>query len=511
MREVGPGVRGGHGAGFLVASIAPRRAGLVVFGARVVSIFTGLLFIVMVTHALTTSEFGLLEVVADLLAFSAYPLTVTYFWSARETARGEVVGKTAALGALILTIAGLAIFAVLAFARQSALTTALGLFLVALSLVPTYYFYLTTNSLLSVHNPQAVGYVLLFGEISKLAIAAPLLLVYRVGLPGALAALAGSNIVLGAVGLYFVRATLGGAVSLTKLKGWLRDSWLPALNQGPNLIGIGDTFVAFLIAGPILVGYYQAAFAIALVIGYSNYLSFALYPLLLRGASDRMVGLLFDFMMLFGIPMAVGAAVLSPQVLFLLSRKYMVAALPLAILAFSVLVGAADTLLDRVLTGKESADLAVEGRFAKLLRSNIFFDAIANLGYSGSYVASVTVIVAWGVRTSTPLLTIATYWAASQLVLTVLFLLVKVWRLGLGIFSGTLRPMVYYSACAAAMGAGVYFLAPLLVSTDMVGVYYGLRLLVLIAVGGVIYFGLLAAVDKRSRERFASLRSVLTP
>jgi hypothetical protein len=332
-----------------------------------------------------------------------------------------------------------------------------------------------------------------------------------VGLPGALAALAGSNIVLGAVGLYFVRATLGGAVSLTKLKGWLRDSWLPALNQGPNLIGIGDTFVAFLIAGPILVGYYQAAFAIALVIGYSNYLSFALYPLLLRGASDRMVGLLFDFMMLFGIPMAVGAAVLSPQVLFLLSRKYMVAALPLAILAFSVLVGAADTLLDRVLTGKESADLAVEGRFAKLLRSNIFFDAIANLGYSGSYVASVTVIVAWGVRTSTPLLTIATYWAASQLVLTVLFLLVKVWRLGLGIFSGTLRPMVYYSACAAAMGAGVYFLAPLLVSTDMVGVYYGLRLLVLIAVGGVIYFGLLAAVDKRSRERFASLRSVLTP
>ncbi|MDG6941285.1 MAG: hypothetical protein JRN65_04800, partial [Nitrososphaerota archaeon] len=117
-----------------MASIAPRRAGLVVFGARVVSIFTGLLFIVMVTHALTTSEFGLLEVVADLLVFSAYPLTVTNFWSARETARGEVVGKTAALGALILTIAGLAIFAVLAFARQSALTTALGLFLVALSL-----------------------------------------------------------------------------------------------------------------------------------------------------------------------------------------------------------------------------------------------------------------------------------------------------------------------------------------------------------------------------------------
>ncbi|MDG6911065.1 MAG: hypothetical protein JRN18_01795 [Nitrososphaerota archaeon] len=491
--------------------IAPRRAGLVVFGARVVSIFTGLLFIVMVTHALTTSGFGLLEVVADLLVFSAYPLTLTNFWSARETARGEIVGKTAALGALILNVAGLAIFAVLAFARQSALTTTLGLFLVAVSLVPTYYFYLTSNSLLSVYNPQAVGYVLLVGEISKLAIAAPLLLIYEAGLPGAFAALAGSNIVLGVVGLYFVRGTLGGAVSIAKLKAWLRDSWLPALNQGPNLIDVADTFVAFLIAGPILVGYYQAAFAIALVIGYSNYLSFALYPLLLRGASDKMVGLLFDFMMLFGIPMAVGAAVLSPQLLFLLSRRYTVAALPLAVLAFSVLAGAADTLLDRVLTGKESADLAVEGRFQKLLRSNIFFDAVANLGYSGSYVASVAVIVDWGVRTSTPLLTIATYWAVSQLILTVIFLLVKVWRLGLGIFSGTLRPIAYYTLCAAGMGAGVYFLAPLLVNTDMATPYYGLRLLVLIAAGGAIYFGLLTALDKRSRERFASLRGVLTP
>ena len=99
----------------------------------------------------------------------------------------------------------------------------------------------------------------------------------------------------------------------------------------------------------------------------------------------------------------------------------------------------------------------------------------------------------------------------SQLVLTVLFLLVKVRRLGLGIFSGTLRPMVYYSACAVAMGAGVYFLAPLLLSTSMVAMYYGLRLLVLMGAGGAIYFGLLAVVDKRSRERFASLRSVLTP
>lgn len=494
-----------------MAPIAPRRAGLVVFGARIVSIVTGLLFIVMVTHALSTSDFGLLEVVADLVAFSAYPLTVVSFWSARDTARGDAIGKTAMLSAVLLTLLGLAIFVVLALLRESAVTMTAGLFLVAVSLVPTNYFYLATNSLLSVHDPQATGYVLLVGELTKLIIAFPLLFVFRTGLPGALLAIGGSNVALGVFGLYFVRATLPGPLALPRLRSWLRDSWLPALNQAPNLIGIADTFVAFLIAGPALVGYYQAAYAVALVVGYSNYLSYALYPVLLKGAGDKMVGYLFDFMMLFAVPFAVGAAVLSPQLLTLLRRSYVVSAVPLSILAFAVLAQAVDTLLDRALTGRESSDLAVEDRFGKLLRSNIFFDAVANLGYSGLYVASVALIVFWGTATSMPVLTIATYWALSQLILSVAFLVVKLWKLGTAMFRGTARPLAMYVVCSLAMGAGVYLLSPHLLDPTLPAVYYGLRLAIVVAVGGAIYFGLLAALDKRSRERFSKLWALVSP
>jgi O-antigen/teichoic acid export membrane protein len=494
-----------------VAAIAPRRAGFVVFSARIISIFTGLLFITMTTHALTTSQFGLLEVVADLIAFSAYPLTVVNFWSARDMARGEPVGRTAFLSALILLVLGSAIFVLFAILRQSPITMSLALFLISLSLVPASFFYQESNSLLSVYNPQATGYVLLFGELSKLAIAFPLLVVFRVGISGALTALAGSNVVLGASGMYFVRDTLSGSISVGRLKSWLRDAWLPALNQAPNLIGIADTFVAFLISGPILVGYYQAAFSVALIVGYSGSLSYALYPLLLKGAGDKTIGVLFDFMMLFGIPMAIGAAVLSPQLLFLLSKRYVSMAIPLAILAFSALAGAVGTLVDRSLMGKESSDLAVEDRFKKLLKSNIFFDAVANLGYSTLYVASVALIVALGAGASMSVQVLSEYWALSQLILTFVFLLVKVRRLGFGVFRGTLTPLGLYVACALVMGAVVYILAPLLLSTSLPTVYYGLRLASVVGFGAVVYFAVLTAVDVRSRERFARMWSAFSP
>lgn len=465
----------------------------------------------MVTHTLSTSQFGLLEIVADLVAFSTYPLIVVNFWSARETARGQVVGKTAVLSSALLMVLGLIIFILLAVLRRSPITTTLAVFLVALSLVPANFFYATVNSLLSVHNPEATGYILLAGELSKLALAYPLLFVFRVGLPGAIGALAGSNLVLGVFGLYFVRGTLADTMSLAKLKSWLKDGWLPALNQAPNLIGIADTFVAFLITGPMLVGYYQAAFSIALIVGYSNYLSYALYPLLLKGAGEKMIGTLFDFMMLFGVPMAVGATVLSHQFLSLLSRNYVTAAVPLGILAFSVLAGAVDTLVDQSLTGKESSDLAREDRFRMLLRSNIFFDAIANLGYATTYVGSVAVIVTWGLAASIPTQTVLTYWATSQLLLTVAFALIKIRRLGFGAFRGTIRPLGAYVISALVMGAAVIVVSPIMLITTVAPVYFGLRLAVVVGLGALIYFGALAAIDRKSRDWLRRIWGMFLP
>ena len=57
----------------MAKQISVRRTGFVVFAFRIVSIFTGLIFLLMMTRTLSTSQFGLWEVGVDLVTFASYP------------------------------------------------------------------------------------------------------------------------------------------------------------------------------------------------------------------------------------------------------------------------------------------------------------------------------------------------------------------------------------------------------------------------------------------------------
>ncbi|MDG7011411.1 MAG: hypothetical protein JRN57_04755 [Nitrososphaerota archaeon] len=495
-----------------MAAIAPRRTGAVVFGARVLSIVTGLLFILMVTHALSTSQFGLLEVITDIVVFSTYPLGVINFWVSRDTARGKVVGRSAVTSNMFLSILGVAIFVVLAFVRGNAVASSVTLFAIALMLVPISYWYSTVNALLSVHFPQGAGYTLLTAEGVKLLSAYLLLYVARAGLPGVLASLAVSNLAQGALASYLVKDTFAGSFSFGPWKEWVRSAWLPALNSTPYILGIADTYVAFLVTGGYtLTGYYQAAFTVAAIVGYCGYLSYALYPLLLRGGAERMIGLLFDFTMMLGIPMAVGVAALSPQLLYLLSKKYIVTSTPLEILAFSALVVAFSSLIDTSLMGKDTSDLVEGSKFRSLLRGNLFFVPMANLLYGALYITSVAAIAHFGTAASLSYPEIIDYWAAAQLGLAVLVALIKLRRLGLSALAGVKSSLLYYIVSAVVMGAAVYEAAPLLLNFSMTAVNFGLRLAVIVVLGGAVYFGFLAAVDAKARERLINISGAFLP
>lgn len=495
-----------------MSGIAPRRTGVVVFGAWIVSIFTGLLFLSMVTHRLTTSQFGLLEIITDIVAFSSYPVRIISFWAGRDTGRGAHFGRTAFLANLALSLGGCAVFTLFALAGDGTLASSAVLFVTALTLVPVAYWYRTANLVLAVHRPQATAYTLLATEASKLAIGFVVIFLLRWGLVGVLLSLAASNAVQGAMGTYYLRGIFAAPFSLEKLKGWMRHAWIPLLDSIPAVITTADTYVVFLVSGAYtLTGYYQAAFAIAAMVTYSRYLSSALYPLLLRGSVEKVIAVLFDLSMMVGIPMAVGLTALAPQFLYLLSRRYLISSIPLAILSFSALANATDTLLDNSLMGKDTSDLAQQNKLRSLLKGNLFFVPVVNLAYGLSYITSLAIITFSGLAYGLPNSEIITLWAVDQLLCIVIFAAPKVRRLGLGAFAGTGRPIIYYSASALVMAAVVYLAAPLFVNFQIPTVEFGLRFLLLIVLGGGVYFGLLASIDKKSRERIARLPKIFQP
>jgi O-antigen/teichoic acid export membrane protein len=484
----------------LNSSIRPRKTGLIVFSSRIVSVFTGLLFLVMITRWLTPSQFGLWEFIIDVVAFAAYPTGIITYWATREVARGRPVARTALLTSQLTSVIGVGFYLLLAFLSYRVVGSAIGPFLLAVALVPLAYWTQASASLVSGYDPAISGYSLFLSEPAKLITAYPLLFVFKVGIYGVIASIAVSYLVQGLYTTYRLRPASADRFDLSLGVHWLRDWQVPTLVTASYLLGIADTFVASLgQGGTSLAGYYQAAFQVATIVSYATYLSAALYPMMLRNATDKLPGEVLEFALLFAIPMTSGAIALAPKILYLLKPDYVASASALVVLSFAAIAVLVSVVMDQSLMGREKADLVAEDRTKRILSSDLLFVSAANVAFSSAYVVVVFVLGYAGTRSGVSDAQLAIYWAAVQLVTWSVLATLKVMRLRSRI-RFTVSPWVAaYAGCGLLMGVIVYFLGGALLTTGLRGLGYGLRLGLLILTGSAIYFGLVAALDKRVR------------
>jgi O-antigen/teichoic acid export membrane protein len=484
----------------LNSSVRPRRTGLIVFSARMVSVFTGLLFLVMTTRWLTPSQFGLWEFITDIVAFSAYPTGVITYWATREVARGKPVARTALLTNQLTSILGVGVYLLLAFLSYRVVGSVVGPFLLSIALVPLAYWTQASASLVSGYDPAISGYSLFLSEPAKLVVAYPLLFVFRWGIYGVIVAIAASYLVQALFTTYRLRPASVDRFDFSQGLRWLEDWHVPTLITASYLLGIADTFAASIgQGGTSLAGYYQAAFQIATIVSYSTYLSVALYPMMLRNLSERLPGEVLEFALLFAIPMAAGAIALAPKILYLLKPYYVASSPALVILAFSAIAGLVSVVMDQSLMGRERADLAEVDRTGRILRSDLLFVAAINVIFSGAYVVAVFILGYAGTRGGATLPQLATYWAATQLVTWSALAIVKVIRLRLRTRFSISRWVAGYIGCGALMGIVVNFLGSQILTASLHAPDYGMRLVLIVLFGAVVYFGLLSSFDRHVR------------
>jgi hypothetical protein len=487
----------------------------VVFSFRIISVFTGLAFLLMMTRTLSTSQFGLWEVVLDLVTFASYPAGLLVYWATRDIARGRMLGKTALGMNLALSAAGIVLYVAFAFltgARigQSDLMT----ILLAILLVPIAYWSQASNAIVLGYNPIVQGYSTMASEISKLLFAYPLLIVFHVGIDGVIVSLMAANLAQSATSTILARGALALPFDPAAGRRWARNVWLPSLSYLPYVLGVADTFVASLaLGGTMTVGMYQAAAAVATLAGYSYYLGAALYPLLLRGGSgsEELPSITLDLALLFGIPMAVGAAALAKPILFVLNPHYVTSATALEILAFSALVYSMAQILDQVLLGRETVDVDEKAGYSHFRRSNLFFVFLVDFGTAAAYIASVFVIVEAGVLSGASPVTTIDLWSLAQLCVYSIFVAMRVVRIrktGKLALRGSFPRYV-----AGSLIMAVFFvLAGGLLSYSQRALVFSGELAAVALCGAAIYFAFLFSTDSQFRRLVkVVLRPVIGP
>jgi O-antigen/teichoic acid export membrane protein len=488
----------------LSSSYGLRSTGLIVFSGRLVSAFTGLLFTVMAARWLDPSGFGTWEVIVTIVTFASYPVGTVAYWATRDVARGRMVGRTALATGALLSSLGLVVYFGFTFVTYSRIAASVTPFLLGGLLVPLAYWSSSASAIVTGYRPSVYGTSLVVSESAKLVIAYLGLYVFKLGIEGVILALLTSYLVQSLVSTYMVRNATAEKFDPAQVRKWSRLAWLPALSYLPAALAVADSYVVALLHGTAVVGTYQVAFTIATIVTYATSLIFSMYPLLLRSGDERLPAVSLEFSLLLAIPMAVGCMVLAGPILFLFGSKYVPGAMGLEILALMFIFNNISLLLDQTLMGTEKVDAGETPSFRRLVSSNLLFVPTVNIGYGVAYLVTLFAAVSYAASAGLSDSADVTIWATVQLVATVVFMLVKV-RRARGV--ARLLPgisVLYYLVAAGVMAVAEYLVAPSLADQALGTVAYGVRLLMLVAIGGAVYFGILYALDSKFRDMAGS-------
>jgi len=275
------------------------------------------------------------------------------------------------------------------------------------------------------------------------------------------------------------------------VKEWLKGSVLIVYSVVGGVIAGFVFIMLFSYGGYSSMDIYYAALQIASVITYSGYLSYALYPKLLTEKRGEDVTASMKTVLMFTLPMTVGAISLSSSYIVLLRpgmAMYPGAEWVLVVLALDSMVAVASGIYGSVLSGVETVDHE-RLSFKSLVRSKLF------MFYSLSYVHfSITIPVTYYILTTyafhQPLVAAFSVCVVNSIVRFAMFLILVIMVRGMFKVAIPWRSIAKYGVASAVMGI-VLFLLP---HTNRIS-----TTLAWTAVGGIVYLAVLMAIDKESR------------
>jgi hypothetical protein len=356
-------------------------SGYILFATRLVSIFTGLAFQLMVARTAldvdpTKKLNDLWLNITDLLPYFTLLASVLPFWAMRSAAREEVgATKTGVIANLLISLAATAIYIPLV----SLITTGLGInpkyvflyYLVAVQ-ITEYYAIGIAEACLRTRVPQAIGYGLLIAEFSKVILGYIFIVHFRLPIEGALISLAVAFLIQTIYYVKLLKTELQQKIRWHYVKEWLKGSLVNIYNIVGGQAAAYIFILLFKYGGNGGRSDYGYAFFIAQVITYSTFLAFALYPKLLVDRNTQDITTSLKMVLMFAIPMAAGAMAIPAALLSIIDVAYAEAAPVLVVLAVDAIINTLATFFNFVLYGAERVDEKAKMSFKELVKSRLF-------------------------------------------------------------------------------------------------------------------------------------------
>jgi len=396
-----------------------RYAGLVSFFSTLFSTITGFLFVTMVTRKLDPLEFGLWHVVFTTIAYLTVVTDIVAYWAPRFIARGENVARSCFVFNLIGGSIASLVYILVSQIISSSLNLPFFYFLVSTPHILLIYLSLALEGISKGYAPQYTGYALMVFETTKVLLAYCFIMTIRDRLLGAILSVMIAQLikVLYLLIVTYSRLIYGG-LRKDHIIRFLKLSWIPLYRNLAYFLGSIDVYmVTYFTASTLLVAYFRAAQALAVIVSYSAAFSTSLYPrvLALRRASD--VEETIRLTTIFAIPMAVGLITMSKPILCIFGTKYLSAYSALIVLTVGSLISAYGGIFETTALGSEVVDMNKRATFKEYFKSSLFLVPTASYLAQIGYLLSLLAILLY--RPSEVLLVWAIALVLSKIILTI--------------------------------------------------------------------------------------------
>jgi len=478
-----------------------RHAGLTSFFASIFSVGTGLLFSVMVARRLAVTDYGVWQYYSVMIAYLSLPSSITCFWLTRELGRGSAVLHTGlSFGGLLSSAASLLLVGVALLSDPSVQVSVDVLLALAVCLILTYM----SNSMdaaVSGVSPGLYGVGRVILEISKVMAGLFLVVVWRMGLLGAILSI---NVALGLKSLVIylrIPKDKGGRVDLSTGLLWLRRWWIPTIATLPGLVSSLDLVVLTLATGStVSTAYLGLSKTVSAIVGFSSLLAISLYSGLLRGSGGKYIEESMRLVLLFAIPMTVGLVSLALPITHLFGSSYAPSALATQLLSVAAFFAVIRDISITVIQGTEAVDNRVDASPSEFAKSGLVVPHVIQLGGYLVYVLMLLGVVYCLGPVTLSLGDLSTVAAVINLAVTAP-VSVLVWRLS----KRRYRYRTPWAEIARYAFAATVMLAVLLIvyPTQAVSVRISdvvAGLVPAVAVGAITYFAVLTAIDRRLRD-----------
>jgi len=482
-------------------------SGLISLVLGIGAIFLGMMFTIIVTRTLEPIEYGTWGLIMGLIVYGVFVEPLVSYWATREIARGTESGRTIVASGSLLSIAGIAIYFIVAIIIGQQSETDNDALLFGMILIPVLFINRMLSAINTGWKPHAPLVAAAIFTLIEIVFALVFVYHLEMGVKGVVLtvtlAYIGSIFVL----FYYAKEKLKAKINFEYLKKWIRLSWFPLYPAIGATILLTDITVFFIITGSVIgLAFWVAAAVIARTIENSGLISRAVYAKLLQGHEPKYLEINIIQLFYFAILITAITITFARQGLFILNPEYEVAVPIVIILSFQMFFHTIRSQFLLFVTGVEKVDAKNSSTFKDYIKSKLFFVPTLTLIESIIYITALTIGLLIIKTITDSIMDLLMYWASVSLITQIPFFIYSYILLRRDItISVNFNSIAKYLGTAVIIFGIIYFvIEELLVYNESVYVFIP-NVLIYLAAGILSYIIITYFIDSNTKALINSI------